>query len=210
MLPWYILPSDLTCAYQDPLELVSPILYFQSSYHFREFVIQAAYIVETNVWCGTHVHVSPDNEYTFNQVKSIARAVLYFESVLNSLVPTDRLKSKFYKSFHGSNPSVTGKSVAQCISLVDAAKDTVAVIELMNDPDRFFVWNFQNLWYGRPLTIEFRQGPGVTSPTDALAWAEYAVTVHRCCHQGGRVVQGPPDVRNQRRCFETERSGSWS
>lgn len=59
------LGTDLTCAYQDPLELVSPILYFQSSYRFRGFVngawqvIQAACIVETNVWCGTHVHVSP-------------------------------------------------------------------------------------------------------------------------------------------------------
>ena len=62
-----------------------------------------------------------------------------------------------------------------CIALVDAIKDTVAVIELMN-PDRCFVWNFQNLWYGRPLTIEFRQGPGVTSSADALAWAEFAVT----------------------------------
>ena len=174
--------SDLICVYQDPLELVSPILYFEASYPFRKYVngvwevIQAACIVETNTWCGTHVHVSPDNEYTFDQVKSVARAVLYFESALNALVPADRLKSRFCKSFHASNPSFTGKSMQQCIALVDAAKDTVAVIELMNNPDRCFIWNFQNLWYGRPLTIEFRQGPGVISSTDALAWAEYAVT----------------------------------
>ena len=66
--------------------------------------------------------------------------------------------------------------MAQCIALVNAAKGSVAVIELMNNPDRCFILNFQNLWYGRPLTIEFRQGPGVTSSTDVLAWAEYAVT----------------------------------
>jgi len=173
---------NLTCAPLDPLELVSPILHFEGNYPFRDFVngvwkvIEAACIIETNTWCGTHVHVSPDNDYTLDQVKSVACAVLYFESSLNALVPADRLKSKFCKSFHASNPNFKGKAMDKCIALVDATRNHVAIIELMNNPDRCFAWNFQNLWDGRPLTIEFRQGPGVTSSIDALAWAEFAVT----------------------------------
>ena len=172
----------MTCARSDPLELVSPILHFQAGYHFRDFVngvwevIHAACLIETNTWCGTHVHVSPDNDYTLDQMKSVARAVLYFESALNALVPADRLKSKFCKSFHASNPNFKGKTMDKCVALVDATKNNVAVIELMNNPDRCFAWNFQNLWQGRPLTIEFRQAPGVASSADALAWAEFAVT----------------------------------
>jgi hypothetical protein len=144
-------------------------------------VIQAICIVETNTWCGTHVHVSPSVHspqqapFNLDQAKSVARAVLYFEAATDALVPPDRLKSQFCKSFHAANTNFKGKSMEQCFALVEKSKSDQELVELMNNPDRCFAWNFQNLWNARG-TIEFRQGPGVTSSDDTLAWAEFAVT----------------------------------
>ncbi|KAF9642852.1 hypothetical protein BDM02DRAFT_1857417 [Thelephora ganbajun] len=166
-----------------PIELISPILHFKQGDHFRDYVkgvwdrIVTLCIVGTNNSCGTHVHVSPSDDYTSAQVKAVARAVLYFESTINALVPAHRLANEYCKSFFASNEKFKGKTVEQAIAIVDKVDEShpAMVAELMN-PDRYYTWNFTNLYHGRTLTIEFRQGEGVATSTDALAWAEFVVT----------------------------------
>ncbi|KAF9644758.1 hypothetical protein BDM02DRAFT_3121338 [Thelephora ganbajun] len=171
-----------------PIELVSPILHFNDG-HFRDYVqgvwnrIGALCVVATNESCGTHVHVSPSNEYTSAQIKDVARAALYFEPAINALVPPLRRNNEFCKNFLASNKHFTGKTVEQAIAMVDGVDDSrKAIIELMNppdrltEPDRYYTWNFTNLVAGGFMTIEFRQGEGVITPAGALAWAEFVVT----------------------------------
>ncbi|KAF9644773.1 hypothetical protein BDM02DRAFT_3190303 [Thelephora ganbajun] len=156
-----------------PIELVSPVFHFRHGELFHE----------TNDSCGTHVHVSPSNEYTSAQIKAVARAAIYFEPAINALVPSHRLGNEFCKTFFASNEHFKDKTVEQAIAMVDGVGEThKAIIELMNppgrlsEPNRFYAWNFANLVDNGILTIEFRQAEGVTTPDGALAWAEFVVT----------------------------------
>ncbi|KAF9642998.1 hypothetical protein BDM02DRAFT_3123933 [Thelephora ganbajun] len=168
-----------------PIELVSPILHFQQGDHFRDYVkgvwdrIATLCIIGTNNSCGTHVHVSTNNDYTSVQVKAIARPILYFESAINALVPSHRLGNEYCKSFFASNQEFKSKTIEQAVAIVDKVDESHPgmVADLMNPgTDRRYTWNFTNLYHGRTLTIEFRQGEGVTTSTDALAWVEFVVT----------------------------------
>lgn len=42
-------------------------------------------------------------------------------------------------------------------------------------PDRYYAWNFQNLYYGGKATIEWRRPPGMTTADGCLVWAELAI-----------------------------------
>ncbi|KAF9649033.1 hypothetical protein BDM02DRAFT_3114591, partial [Thelephora ganbajun] len=105
--------------------------------------------VWTNDSCGTHVHVSPNDNYTLAQAKAVARAVLYFEPAINALVPPHRLNNMWCKTFFPNNANFQGKEVAQAIARVDR------------------VGSLEDI---------FRQAEGVTTSLDALAWAEFVVT----------------------------------
>ncbi|KAF9644771.1 hypothetical protein BDM02DRAFT_3131553 [Thelephora ganbajun] len=81
------------------------------------------------------------------------------------------------------NEHFKDKTVQDAIAMVDGIGEShKAIVELMNppggfpEPDRFYTWNFANLADDGILTIEFRQGEGVVTPTGALAWAEFVVT----------------------------------
>lgn len=163
-LDTYIVRSDL-CIY-----VMTPILHFEASYRFRDFVdcvwrvIQATCFVETNTLCSTHAHISPDNNYTIDQVKFTARAILSFESALNAPVPIDRLKSRFCKSFYASNSNFKGKPMERCIAPIEVAEDDHRTHE---QPRSLFRWN---LWYGCPLTVGFwRGGPNSRLPSLVLS-----------------------------------------
>ncbi|KAF9643628.1 hypothetical protein BDM02DRAFT_3191383 [Thelephora ganbajun] len=180
-------PNDKHTQY--PIELVSPILHFTDG-HFRDYVqgmwslIGPLCVVKTNDSCGTHVHVSPSNEYTSAQIKAVARAALYFEPAINALVPPHRRNNFYSRNFFASNKYFKDKTPEQAIALVDGLDEShKAIIELMNPhdsvipgPDRYYTWNFTNLKVGGFMTIEFRQGEGVITPAGALAWAEFVVT----------------------------------
>lgn len=112
-------------------------------------VIQAARIAETNTWCSTHVRISPSvrnpqqGPCDINRAKSDARTAFYFGAAANALI--HRLESKFCKSFHAPNTSSKGKMMDHGMNLVEESTTDKHLIELMNDPDRSFARNFQNL-----------------------------------------------------------------
>ncbi|KAF9642848.1 hypothetical protein BDM02DRAFT_3105159, partial [Thelephora ganbajun] len=104
--PWLCLLYDHP---PDGIELVSPILHFRPNDPFQNYVrgvwdcVEPPCAVWTNDSCGTHVHVSPSNNYTLAQVKAVARAVLYFEPAINALVPPHRLDNMWCKTFFPNN-----------------------------------------------------------------------------------------------------------
>lgn len=178
------------------IELISPVLEFEKDSKFREYVtavwkcIYHFCYIETNDTCSTHVHISPSTFYSLTKLQLIARAVLYYEPVINALVPPQRQGNSYCKSFYASNSTFKGRTPAQAIDEIDVLMDgnpdeeideehkTTLVNMLNPEPGaRSFSWNFTNLQEtDRPNTVEFRQGPGVTSPGATLAWAEFVVT----------------------------------
>src|SRR5712664_4257090 len=40
--------------------------------------------------CGTHIHVSPGGRYTLDEIKHIAKAVVYYEPAITLIMPNDR------------------------------------------------------------------------------------------------------------------------
>jgi hypothetical protein len=136
--------------------------------------------IETNKTCGTHIHVSPANghEWQLEHVKSMARSILHFEPAFEVLVSAHRRGNEYTKSNSIDNPSFEHKTVAQCFDQIDQCTHVTDVADLMNaNGDRYYGWNFLNLYYGGKGTIEFRRGPGIRHGDDTLAWAELTVSL---------------------------------
>lgn len=186
------------------IELISPILHFNEP-RFRDFIrgvwarISELCLIDVDQIhnsCGTHVHVSTDTGFHVRQAKAIARAILYFEPAINALVPPDRRKNSYCKTFYLCNKNFQGLDPKQAIDVIDAiielddetdgiaAPDTSPefydeefahpITKIMNNHKRYFTWNFVTIV--RTTTIEFRQAPGVTTPGETLAWVEFVVT----------------------------------
>ena len=182
------------------IELISPILRFNES-RFRDLVrgvwhrLHASCSIQTNETCGTHVHVSPSNGFHVRDAKAVARAILFFEPAIDALVPRHRREGTYCKRFYVSHPVFSKLLPEQAIALVDNVSEVSQEIkrassrhsyyfdeifahpiaQLMNPGnDREYTWNFTSIT--RTTTIEFRQGPGVTTADETLAWVEFVVT----------------------------------
>ena len=126
--------------------------------------------------CSTQVHISPDTGYNVIQLKAIARAILYFEPAINALVPSHRRGNTWCKSLYASNPEFKDMEddPQLAIAKLDCVEEENDIVDLMNPDSKGYVWNFESLRrYG---SLEFRQGPGVTTADETLAWVEFVVT----------------------------------
>ena len=57
-----------------------------------------------------------------------------------------------------------------------------------NDGDRYFGWNFTNLYLGRKMTLEFRRGPEVADFPACEAWVALAVAFVQAARRAQTVV----------------------
>ena len=132
----------------------------------------------TNRSCGTHVHISPGIGLTWpiGELRKIASAVLHFEKAWNVIVPVARRYNIYAKNNRRDNVKLAMKTDTQCIEAINAHEDSITTANLMNnDGDRYFGWNFTNLYFGRKMTVEFRRGPGVEDFATCEAWVALAV-----------------------------------
>lgn len=146
--------------------------------------------MDTNQSCGTHVHISPSDNVNWDMgsLKSICRAIIYFEGAFEALVPEHRRGNAYAKSFQADHPQFKSKRHGECFALIEQQTHPVHIADLMNPgSDRNYAWNFCNLIYGGKMTVEFRRGPGVTGPEDCLAWVELAVSFARSARAFGTV-----------------------
>lgn len=180
------------------MEIVSPILQYvlNSNWCMAVKHLWAALdqfcSMETNQSCGTHVHLSPQDNviWDIESLKCVCRAVIYFEGAFELLVPEHRRGNAYMKSFFADHPEFRGRSAVECFTLIDRSAHRVDIAELMNpEGDRNYAWNFRNLIYGGKMTIEFRRGPGVTETTDCLAWVELVVSFARSARALGKPNQ---------------------
>jgi Putative amidoligase enzyme len=127
--------------------------------------------------CATHIHISLTPQYTLDQLKRIASAIIYFEPAFEALVPDDRRGNLWCRSIWLEGPkfALQDKSRAQSIELVERAPNTMALLHLLHViDDPRYAWNFWSLLSPKQ-TIEFRQPPACETADETLSWAELAV-----------------------------------
>lgn len=128
--------------------------------------------------CSTHIHISLVPNYSLQELKWIASAVIQFEPAFVALMPYHRRGNAYIISNWFGSPYLArrGKSRPQSIEEIEQAVDEVDVFRLIQGyKSANFCWNFYSL-FGSKKTIEFRQPPASLSLSDALSWAEFAMT----------------------------------
>jgi hypothetical protein len=151
-------------------------------------ILKQSVDVDTNQSCGTHVHVSLTSRWTLRDIQQLSKAVLWFEPSFQAIVPPHRRNNIFCKAFTTNNPEFVGKTIQECLKLIEAKEDYIQVADLMN-PDRYYSVNFQNLYYGRTGTVEFRMAPASKRPKEVLAWIDFAIAFTRASIKVDKLSQ---------------------
>lgn len=132
-------------------------------------------VFQSNRSCGFHIHVSPqEGTWTMTELRNICIAIIYFEGAFEVLVPEHRRGNQWIKSNRADNPALAKLTDAQIFQRINACKNAVEIADLMH-PDRYYAWNFKNLYYGGKATIEWRRPAGMTTADGCLMWAELAI-----------------------------------
>ncbi|KAF1959961.1 hypothetical protein CC80DRAFT_533250 [Byssothecium circinans] len=139
--------------------------------------------IELNESTSTQVHLSTPGEFSVQEVKKIAKSVLYWERCVDCLVSSKRVNKGYVESNHASvyfNQRKTDASIEAAIAAVEKCETVEGVALLMcTQPDgseiahRGFRVNFRNLLEGELGTIEFRQADGSGDAATAIAWPAF-------------------------------------
>jgi hypothetical protein len=80
--------------------------------------------------CGTHVHISRTTPSSAPELGNLAKATLYFESALDSLLPATRSNNDqcywSQSNRNTNNPVLAGLSLKTCLDKIDAAATLVS------------------------------------------------------------------------------------
>ncbi|KAH9992557.1 hypothetical protein F4779DRAFT_609148 [Xylariaceae sp. FL0662B] len=174
----------------DPVEIVAPIMLFNPAGAWRK---EVEYMFR---------NISPGaGDWGTAELKSICKAIIYFECAFEVLFPKSRRGNQWAKSNRFDNRNFSSLSGQRCFELIDACHNPVEVADLMS-PDRYYAWNFDNLYFGRKATIEFRRPPGVNNPDVCLAWMELTISFVQAARRhsiGGMLSKYSPDIAGLRR-----------
>lgn len=182
---------------------LSPVLTYAQGSDSREQVqstfqkLESICAITTNDTCGFHVHFARINGWTIELLKPLCRAILFFEPAFEAILPSHRRGNEYAKSNRYDNSNSEGKTGRQMFQAISRCNNNVEVAELMNNGgDRYFGWNFLNLYYGRIQTVEFRHGPSVTNAQECIGWMELVVRFSKASVGTGEAepVQQAQDV----------------
>lgn len=181
------------------MELVSPILDFQDqrTWHWHMdavwAVLSAKFNTSTTPQCSTHVHISPSKgSWTLAQVQKVAKAVLYYERSIDTLLPQERRQSIWAQS-NRHNTSTEPQNIDTLFTWIDEARDIPSITLIMcafskdsqygrdvgktqDFAHNVFRWNFTPLTKGSMRTIEFRQPPGSSDAAATKLWVTFAAS----------------------------------
>ncbi|KAI1522055.1 Amidoligase-2 domain containing protein [Pyrenophora tritici-repentis] len=119
------------------VELVSPILDFQDqrTWHWHMdavwWVLSAKFNTSSTPQCSTHVHISPtQGSWTLAQVKRVAKAVLYYERSIDTLLPQERRQNIWAQS-NRHNTITKPQTIATLFTWIDGARDIPYIALIM-------------------------------------------------------------------------------
>ncbi|ORX92743.1 putative amidoligase enzyme-domain-containing protein [Clohesyomyces aquaticus] len=201
------------------MELVSPILDFQRPDIWKAhlqgiwWVLDQKFTTSSTVQCSTHIHISPsEGQWTIEQVKLVAKTVLYFERSIDSLLPPAR-RTNIWCQSNRWNAVLKGQPMSTLFGWIDGATTIPHVAFLMCAYSKdsaygksmgytqdflhhVFRWNFSPLSKGAKGTIEFRQPPGSSSTADTELWITFAASFIQGAVQYGNNLDSakPPTL----------------
>ncbi len=135
------------------------------------------YEITGNEHCGTHVHISVEGGYGFEEIKRIAKSALYFKPAFEALVPLHRTggKCEYAKNLwpDGNDLANDNTSRLECCKLIDTVRGFISREKIINPDRKGLNWNFRCIW--KFYAIKFRKPPACTTADEVLAWAEIAM-----------------------------------
>lgn len=194
--PGYV-PLNADSYHIGGLELVSPIFNFAQrdiwAAHVRSIwlTLQGNFETFPSRQTSTHVHVSPTvAPWATDHVRKIAKAAVYFERCVDSLLPPERYANLWCQS-NRYNHLLKGQNMGDIFSWLDQAQtsDHIAYYMCAFSKDspygkamgkqtdfshNVFRWNFTPL-KDRKGTIEFRQPPGSNRGEDTALWISFTI-----------------------------------
>jgi hypothetical protein len=181
------------------------------------WVLSAKFNTSSTPQCSTHVYISPSQgSWTLAQVKRVAKAVLYYERCIDTLLPQDRRQSTWAQS-NRYNTILKHQSMATLFAWIDGAEDIpyIALLVCAFSKDsqygrdvgkttdfahNVFRWNFTPLTRGNMGTIEFLQPPGSSNAAATKIWVTFAASFIQ-----GAVLYGDGLVGTQKPTLESFR-----
>lgn len=165
---------DEDCSYhcrrnveQSGMEIVTPPLRgyngVVSMYKVLDVVNDAETFVERD--CGLHIHIDADS-FCLGDFKRLARLYVYYESVIDTFMPTSRRLDNNHYCHTMIHRSWSGGGVEKTLAMIDECDDVVQIARIWND--RFQKLNFEA--YPQHGTVEFRQHAGTTSFEKTIQW----------------------------------------
>ena len=109
--------------------------------------------VEVDEMCATHVHISPkkEEEWSLEQLKQVAKAIIYFNDAFKTIWAPSRRKHELTKSNKDDNHKLRTLKFAQCCELIDQCDTKRKLLNLMQAGEskhapqtRDYAWNFEN------------------------------------------------------------------
>ncbi|KAI3398961.1 hypothetical protein diail_7988 [Diaporthe ilicicola] len=137
--------------------------------------------------CGLHVHLKPSISWNMKDLRALAKAIVYFEPCLQTLLPSHRARRNFYcKQNYTENPYLGPQDIGRCFEIINNMTGITDLKNVMNydregGHTRYYAWNFTNLEWNTQRqevdgTVEFRNPPYANSAGTCLAWMELALT----------------------------------
>lgn len=146
--------------------------------------------------CGTHVHASFNRRqgWGLRRLKDLAKAVVYFERCIDSLMQPYRLRNKHCRS-NRYNPNFREvhemKEIFQMIEEIEGRDAHSRLANLLSPDTRWYRWNFGHMDESKPnyRTVEFRQPPGSTGVEDAKFWAQFTLAFISAAYHWPRQIK---------------------
>ncbi len=187
------------------IEVVSAVHCSNSSIWQKEFRMLWACMLkdfglQQSTRCGTHIHVSTSSHMTSPKpstaLRQLAKAIVYFERCVDSLMPRSRLGQNQYCKSNWWNSKLRTLDMRQIFNMIDGVQSLEALTDLLcfdektSGAARYFKWNFTPLKDSKG-TVEFRQPPGSTTQEDALVWTEFAQAFVQGAMETNLFREGP-------------------
>ncbi|KAH6968452.1 hypothetical protein DER45DRAFT_10962 [Fusarium avenaceum] len=140
-------------------------------------------VTEYQHQCGTHVHFSPLNGFTTDQVRRFAHFLTCLDKSITDHIPAERRVSSFIRPNFEIRSKPSSTELNNSLSLQDIVNLMMPRDEDLGDElsdHKYVAWNFLPL-QGATGTIEFRQPPHVNNFEAAEDWVQTALYL---CHRG--------------------------
>ena len=108
-------------------------------------------IAHINHNCATHVHIWPKGkkDWSLDQLKQIAKAVIYFEKAFEVISAPSRRNHDHTRHNKASNPELKDLEFAECCERIRKCTNNLELISTMQPGDSkakapTYAWNFMN------------------------------------------------------------------